>query len=213
MSRASTLLATALLGALASCTTLQGPPEMPPTLARSRSTADFASYPLQRVGLLPLSSDSGVDARLRELQQSLAFELSRSAPFEVVLLSESDLAEVAPPDAHQRGTYSPQTILTAARRFRLDGLLVGTVTHFENYAPLALGVKLELVPVETGLPIWIADLDLDTSETRVRESIDIYQARRLDAGGDAADSAVLLLSPGSFLRFAAGEVARTFEPR
>lgn len=211
--RRSTFLAALCLGALSSCAALQGPPSMPPTLARSRSSADFASYPLQRVGLLPLASDVREEARLRELQQSLAFELSRTAPFEVVLLGEADLAEVTQPSAHQRGTYSPHTILTAARRFRLDALLVGTVTHFESYAPLALGVKLELVPVETGLPIWAADLDLDTSEARVRESIDVYQARRLDAGGSADDASVVLLSPRSFLRFAAGEVARTFEPR
>lgn len=211
--RPSILLTALGLGALASCTALQGPPKMPPTLARTRATADFASYPLQRVGLLPLASDCRDEPRLRELQQSLAFELSRSAPFEVVSLSEADMAEVTQQVAHQRGIYSPTAILTAARRFRLDGLLVGTVTHFETYAPLTLGVKLELVPVETGLPIWVADLDLDTSEARVRESIDIYQARRLDAGGAADDSALLLLSPHSFLRFAAGEVARTFEPR
>ncbi len=213
MRRDQKLLAALALGALASCASLQGPPAMPPTLARTRSTSDFASYPLRRVGLLPLACDVREQARLRELQQSLAFELSRTAPFEIVLLGDSDLEEVTQPAAHQRGTYSPNTILTAARRFRLDGLLVGTVTHFESYAPLALGVKLELVPVETGLPIWIADLDLDTSEARVRESIDIYQARRLDAGGAADDSTVVLLSPRSFLRFAAGEVARTFEPR
>jgi hypothetical protein len=211
--RPTTLLAALLLGALASCASLQGTPKMPPTLARTRATPDFASYPLQRVGLLPLASEVRDELRLRELQQSLAFELARTAPFEIVALSEADLAEVTEQSAHQRGTYSPNAILTAARRFRLDGLLVGTVTHLETYAPLTLGVKLELVPVETGLPIWVADLDLDTSEARVRESIDIYQARRLDAGGAADDSAVLLLSPRSFLRFAAGEVARTFEPR
>ena len=213
MKGAATIVATALLGALASCTALQGPPAMPPTLARTRSTSDFDSYPLQRVGLLPLACEIADGTRLRELQQSLAFELSRTAPFEVVLLSETDMAEVTQQAAHQRGTYSPNAILTAARRFRLDGLLVGTVTHFEHYSPLALGVKLELVPVETGLPIWAADLDLDTSEARVRESLDIYQARRLDAGGSADDSTVALLSPRCFLRFAAGEVARTFEPR
>lgn len=211
--RTSTILAALCLGALASCTAMQGPPEMPPTLARSRVTPDFATYPLQRVGLLPLTSEGSDEPRLRELQQSLAFELARSAPFEVVTLSAADLAEVSQQAAHQRGTYSPTAILTAARRFRLDGLLVGTVTHLETYAPLTLGVKLELVPVETGLPIWVADLDLDTSEARVRESIDIYQARRLDAGGAAEDSTVALLSPRCFLRFAAGEVARTFEPR
>lgn len=199
----------ALAAAAVGCQSTPTEPDLLPPLARSRACDDFATYDLRRVGILPLSG-APVE-RTGELHNSLGFELSRHAPFEVVTLGANDLAELELDQPHARGRYTPQTILAIARRFRLDGIFVGTVTHLQSFAPQSLGLQLELVAVETGLVVWSSSIDLDTSELRVRDSLEAYQAGRV-AGGDSADDVqVLMLSPASLARFAAGEIARTLE--
>jgi hypothetical protein len=195
--------------AAAGCQTTPTEPELLPSLARTRASDDFASYDLRRVGILPLSG--APIERTGELHASLGFELARRAPFEVITLGATDLAELQLDQPHARGRYTPQTILAIARRFRLDGIFVGTVTHLQAFSPQSLGLQLELVAVETGLVVWSSSIDLDTSELRVRDSLEAYQAGRV-AGGDSTDDVqVLMLSPASLSRFAAGEIARTLE--
>ncbi len=209
MKFSSALAYLALATAAVGCQSTQTEPELLPPLARTRASDDFATYNLRRVGILPLSG--APLERTGELHKSLGFELARRAPFEVVELGATDLAELQLDQPHARGRYTPQTILAIARRFRLDGIFVGTVTHLQSFAPQSLGLQLELVAVETGLVVWSSSIDLDTSELRVRDSLEAYQAGRV-AGGDSADDVqVLMLSPASLARFAAGEIARTLD--
>jgi len=202
-------LAFAAAALLAGCQSSGSTPQLLPTLARTRASDDLESYALRRVGLLPPLGSVGEETAA--LHAALGFELARRAPFEVVALDASDLAEVQLDQPHARGRYTPQSILAIAHRFRLDGLLVGTVTHLEPYAPQSLGLGLELVAVDTGLVVWSSNIDLDTSELRVRDSLEAYQAARLAGGDPADDLSVLMLSPASLMRFAASEMARTFD--
>jgi len=202
-------LAFAAAALLAGCQSSGSTPQLLPTLARTRASDDLESYALRRVGLLPPLGSVGEEAAA--LHAALGFELARRAPFEVVALDASDLAEVQLDQPHARGRYTPQSILAIAHRFRLDGLIVGTVTHLEPYAPQSLGLGLELVAVDTGLVVWSSNIDLDTSELRVRDSLEAYQAARLAGGDPADDLSVLMLSPASLMRFAASEMARTFD--
>jgi hypothetical protein len=147
--------------------------------------------------------------RAREMQETFRFELSRRASYEVVLLDEDDLAEIDRDLPFQRGSYRARSISEIARRFRLDGMLFGTVTHLEPYAPQSLGLEIELVASETGLVIWSSTLELDTADATVRDSLERFRSAQRDPGG-ARPSGVesTLLSPSRLLRFAASEIAR-----
>lgn len=202
-------LALSVAALLAGCQSTSSTPKLLPTLARTRASDDLDTYSLRRVGLLPPLGAQGEEAAA--LQAALGFELARRASFEVIALDAGDLAEVQLDQPHVRGRYTPQSILAIAHRFRLDGLLVGTVTHLEPYAPQSLGLGLELVAVDTGLVVWSSTIDVDTSELRVRDSLEAYQAARLGGGDPADDLSVLMLSPASLMRFAASEMARTID--
>lgn len=202
------LLTLAVLGlAGVSCTALSSAPLAP--LASARSVPDFDSYHLRRVGLLPFSGTGLDSARSRELQDSFLFELARRAPYEVVLLTPHNLAEVDPTRPYERGVYTPRSILDISTRFRLDGLLVGTVTQMQVYAPQVLGLQLELVSSETGLVIWSSTLHLDAADAQLRLRLERYQDTQLGDGGLPDDLQVTLLSPARLLRFAAAQVAQT----
>jgi hypothetical protein len=204
----TSLLALALLASgLGACRTAE--PEPLPPLARSRIAADYASYELRRVGLVPFRAGDLDPARARELREALQFELSRVAGFEVVPLDEKDVAEVDRDLPFQRGEYRARSISELSRRFRLDGLLFGTVTHLEPYAPQSIGLGVELVASETGLVIWSSALELDAADARARESLERYSQLRRDGTESPSSERTTLLSPSRLMRFAACEIART----
>jgi hypothetical protein len=181
-----------------------------PPLARSRAAADYSSYELRRVGLLPFRGDELDRARADELQEAFQFELSRNAEYEIVLLDERDTAEVDRDVPFERGEYRARAISEIARRYRLDGLLFGTVTHLEPYAPQSIGLEVELVASETGLVIWSSTLELDAADSNVRESLERYAHVRRDAEAkEPSNVRMTLLSPARWMRFAASEIART----
>ncbi len=181
-------------------------PEPVANLAHARHVEDFQTYRIQRVGLLPFRG-AALEANYAEvLQQAFHAELVNATPYELVRLLPGDLEEVPGADPHRRGGYDPRTILDVSRRFRLDGVLVPTVTDFQYFPPLRLGVQLELVSSETGALLWTAGVHLDTSDAAVRRGLEAFHRRRTDSLGDERWQ-LTLLAPRRLSRFAAWQVA------
>lgn len=200
------VLALVLLAAsLGAC--LGPEPLVMPELARARVAADFHTYELHRVGILPFTG-RGIDAeRARELQLAFLAELAQATPYELVLLDGPDVQEIEASDPFRRGVYRPRTIIQTSRRYNLDALLFGTVTEERFFAPQVLALAVDLVAAETGLVIWSSSVHLDASDPRVVDGLELYfgDPRRADETG--GDWRISLLSPERFARFAAFQVA------
>jgi hypothetical protein len=193
-------------GGLAGCSSTQS---SEPWLASARAASDFDSYHLARIGLLPFHGAQIDAAQSQALQQAFSFELSRAAPFEVVVLSPADLAEARASDPYTHGEYETRGVLEIAQRFRLDGLMMGTVTDMQVYTPQALAMQVELVSCETGLAIWSARVHLDTTDAGTREQLERFAGTEPDNDEHSAAAQLSWLSPARLARFAAREVART----
>jgi hypothetical protein len=188
----------------AACQTVEGEVE---SLATSHASADFHTYRLRRVGLFAFHGEDVTFEDGRDLQSSFFSEISGIVPFEVVPLDVGDIAEIPISDPFRTGAYKPRTVIEVARRFRLDGAFVGTVTDRQQFSPQRLGLQVDLVAAETGLVIWSGSVHLDAAQERVRENV------RLWAEGGQGDIAEIdwklsLLSPRRFAHFAAYQLAR-----
>tara|TARA_R110002072_G_scaffold58824_12_gene149560 strand:- start:1516 stop:2139 length:624 start_codon:yes stop_codon:yes gene_type:complete len=177
-----------------------------PALANAHVVADFASYKLMRVGIVPVSGDDLAQPESIEFQDALMAEFMANSRFEVIELRSTDLEETPPLEAHRRGWYSPRTILELSHRHRLDALLIPTVTDRQTYPPQRLGLQVDLVASETGQTIWNASLHIDASEVRVRDAMKIWVENRQ---GDLSEHSweMVMISPARFARFAAHQVA------
>lgn len=204
-------LAWCLAGLLASGCALPKPklrlPEQVP-LANVSRAEDFDGYPLRRVGLLPFAGADLDVHRANDLQRAFALELGGRAGFEVVTLDPLDLEAVEASDPLRRGYYRTSTIIELARRYRLDGLLVGTVTDLRTFTPQRLCLQVDLVAAETGQAIWNATLALDSGSERVKRSIDVWCNNQRSDGLAPESPDLVLLSPARFAQFAAYEVGR-----
>ncbi|HVS18844.1 MAG TPA: hypothetical protein VMT18_09620, partial [Planctomycetota bacterium] len=199
-------LAAVLVAALAagSCSSLTPDPG---PLATSVVARDFATYSLVRVGVPPLRAPDVDAANRAALQAALVAELSAVMPYELVPLDLDDLVEVDAQDAFRRGRYDTRAVLETARRYRLDGLVLGTVTHYQPYPPQALGMEVELVAIETGATLWSSSLQLDAADAKVRARLDRWQNDHKSGGGNRESAQLTLVSPERFARFAASEIA------
>ena len=179
-----------------------------PPLARAEATEDLATYRLTRVGLLPFAGDELGEAHATTLQRAFLLELGQLAPFEVVRLAPDDLAEVQSSEPYRRGLYQPRTLLDLAERFRLDGILIGSVIQASVYPPQVLGLELDLVSCETGMVLWTASLHVDASDAAVRRHLDEFQRSQETTEDWEGGVQLTLISPSRFARFAAHAVAR-----
>lgn len=202
MTKPSTLALLALLGA-AGC---MGPSTRPPIpIGTARASADFHSYDLRRVGVLPPEGD-GLDADSSiALRDALAIAFTAETTYEMVPLGAPELESVGTVAPARSGRTQPDAILDVARRTGCDAILSPRVVDLRWYEPVRLGLEVDLIAVETGLVIWTSQVKVDTGNLRTLESIAAWQGATR-AGGDT-DRAVDVLSPRRLGEFAAAQVA------
>lgn len=199
-------LATLALAASGCATTRQ---EVP-CLATTRVAVDRAEYNLRRIGVLAFQgADLGVEES-RTLQHSLLTALSLRTQAELVPLTSTDVEEVADNQPFRRGWTSPETVLTLARRYKLDAIFIGTVTERRSYQPQRLGLEAELISCDTGISIWNSSIQLDAAQDRTRLALKAWfeNERNAEATDEAWD--LYLLSPTRFAEFGAAQMAMTF---
>lgn len=187
------------------------------SLATGRVAADFTSYSLHRIGVLPFEGEGSEgldDESSRSLQAAFTAAIARRSSAEIVSLSSADLEAIHADDPFRTGRVDPKAILTLAHRANLDAICVGRVTEKRGYAPQRLGLAVELLACDTGLSIWSSSVHLDASEERVRSVLEAWCAAERGSdgttGGATEGPEVYLLSPRRFGEFAAAQVARLF---
>jgi len=178
-------------------------------LATAQVAPDFTSYEVHRVGLLPLLGRKLDGEQAQILQSAFYTEFSLQTPFEVIPLERGDLEEVNQANSYVQGRYEPKMVIELARRFRLDGMLIGTVVDYKFYHPQRLSLQMDLVASETGAAIWSSSVQLDATSPRVRQAIENYY--RASDGVQSEDGQgweIALLSPRLFAQFAAWQITR-----
>lgn len=181
-----------------------------PCLATTRVVADRAEYDLRRIGVLSFQgADLGVE-EARTLQHSLMTALSLRTTAELVPLSAADIEEVSDNEPFRRGWIRPETVVTLARRYKLDAIFIGTVTERRSYLPQRLALEAELISCDTGVSIWNSSIQLDAAQDRTRLALKAWfeNERGAEATNEAWD--LYLLSPTRFAEFGAAQMAMTF---
>lgn len=191
-----------LLG-LAGCA---GPSSRPPIpIGTARAAADFDSYDVRRVGILPPRGEELDPEFALALRDALGGAFAAETSYEIVPLGASELESVGTLDPVRTGRTSPEAILEVAKRTGLDALLSARLVDLRPYEPVRLGLEVDLIVVETGLVIWSSQVRVDTGDIHTLEAIAAWQGSTR-AGGET-ERAVDVLSPRRLGEFAAAQVA------
>lgn len=172
---------------------------------------------VRRVAVLPLTTDStatDLEAGCTALEPVIIEELGRTRKFEVVRVTREQLRRLTGRFTWRAEESLPADFLKTLRdEMDCDAVMFSRLTQFRAYPPLAVGLNCKLVEVDKAEFIWAVDEVFDANQSAVVTSARRFQQSREQLPASLADSRSILISPGSFGRYAANSVFHTLPAR
>ena len=159
---------------------------------------------VRRILLVPLANESASPHAPTELQDALAARLQCSGRFEVVLPA-SDVRVTCLDTVRTNGRFDEAELLRLAAEYQVDAVLFGTVTQYQPYAPLRIGLSLRLISPSDAAVIASVDGLWDARDKSVAEQARSYHSLVLGSDRALLGDDVVLESPHLFQRFACHE--------
>jgi hypothetical protein len=198
-------LAAALIAA--SCSGLLRPPE-PKSVNSYRSDARDLET-VRRVMVLPPGQVPGVRADLESIHRALLTELAKLQRFELVPLPQGAMEDADLHETLEHGRLSAQALVSLGTRYRLDAVLIGTVTGYRAYKPPHLGLRLQCVSVHTGAPVWAAEGHYDAADAATVEDLQHYTRSFLAPDDSLHGWELNVIAPSRFAAFVVHRLVAT----
>ena len=95
---------------------------------------------------------------------------------------------------------------------RSNGLLLGTITQYQPYPHMVIGLRLKLLDLTDGQLIWGMEQVWDSTDKSIQKRIKRYFKEQLRSGHAPLNEELVVVSSLNFCKFVAYEVATTFRP-
>jgi hypothetical protein len=165
---------------------------------------------LGRVALLALGEVPN-DAEIAGIvTDALFLETQKRQVFGVMRVRPEDPAWQNLPE-HPDAAGTLRQWETARRSLHCNGLLVGTVSRYEPYPHMVLGLRLKLFDLVDGQLLWGLEQVWDASDRSIQKRIKAFLREDRKTGHSSLREELVVVSPLTFSKFVAYEVAGTFE--
>ncbi len=165
---------------------------------------------VRRIMVLPFQGDSGVEGDIPVVRESFLAELSKLQRFELIPLPTDAAEDDRIYRALTRGRISAESLVALAKRYSLDGVLVGTITSYRPYLPPHLGLRTKLFSVHSGSFVWAAEGLYDANDARTMEDLEHYQQSFLAEESSMHGMRINLLSPRKFATYVCHRLVGTW---
>jgi len=165
---------------------------------------------LGRVALVELDDDSGYPTISTDLTQALFVALQKKQIFGVTVVSRDD-PEWRSLHDNIDSLQALKRLLTMRETFRCNGLLVGTITEYQPYPHMAIGLRLKLIDLTDGQLLWGFEQIWDTADRNIEKRIKSYFKDELGSGVASLREELAVVSSLKFAKFVAYEVAATLD--
>ncbi|MFC1738777.1 hypothetical protein ACFL1G_07000 [Planctomycetota bacterium] len=107
--------------------------------------------------------------------------------------------------------YSFKQLLAIRKTLHCDAILLGTVTEYQPYPHMSMGLRLKLIDLNDGQLIWGLEQIWDTSDKTIENRIENYFSKRIRSDLTPLHQELMAISPIKFVKFVAYEVAETIQ--
>lgn len=170
---------------------------------------------VRRVALLPIAphrANATIAAGAEDLSDVLETELRKTAMFEVVSVSETQLLEWTGRTAWRADEILPQNFFVRLHQETgCDAVVFPALTTFRPYPPLAIGFDLRLVTGPDHLTLWAVDEVLDAGTGPVARAARDYGRSQINVR--EGEEGAVLQSPTRFAGFVSATLFATLPPR
>ena len=101
-------------------------------------------------------------------------------------------------------------LVASAETLNCNGLLVGTITHYQPYPHMVIGLRLKLLDLTDGQLLWGMEQVWDSADRSIQKRIKTYLKDQRRSGHSPLNEELVVVSPLNFCKFVAYEVAGTF---
>ena len=165
---------------------------------------------VRRIMLLPFQQAAGVEAETELIREAFIAELAKIQRFEVVALPRNTDENEEIYRSVNRGRISAEAMVALATRYKLDGIMIGTVTSYRAYLPPHLGLRAKLFSVHSGSYVWGADGLYDAADSRTMDDLEHYQHSFLAEEASMHGVRMNLLSPHRFASYVSHRLIGTW---
>ncbi len=165
---------------------------------------------LGRVALVELDSASNYPEIAAEVSSSLFLEIQKRQVFGLTVVARDNPAWPTL-QANLASLQGLRQLQAAREALGCNGLLLGTVTRYEPYPHMVIGLRLKLIDLSDGQLLWGLEQVWDASDKSIQKRIKTYLQDQRRAGQSSLREELVAVSPLSFGKFVAYEVAGTFE--
>ena len=163
---------------------------------------------LGRVALVELDNKSGYPAISADMTEALFVALQKKQLFGLSVVHQDDPA--------WRGLQENLDSLQALKQLlamrdalKCNALLVGTVTQYQPYPRMAVGLRLKLLDLTDGQLLWGLEQVWDSADASIRKRIQHYSSQELRSGSAPLQDEMVVISSLRFGKFIAYEVSGT----
>ncbi len=170
---------------------------------------EYNNTGVHRVLLVPFTFETNREKVINEVTEAFSIELQKSAKFDIVLPRGFPEELLLQNDLWGKGLVRAETVIEAKKRFKVDAIIFGTITHYKPYEPPILGMKVGMFSTVTGNVIWTADTILDSSEATVVRLVKTYYRTNYQRKQSLYGWKIILLSMKRYAQFVAHQVIAT----
>ena len=164
-----------------------------------------------RTALVELVNKSAVPQVSSDVTEALFQEIQKEQIFGLTKIRQND-------PAWRRlqldidTSYTFDELLEIRKALKCDAILIGTITGFEPYPHMALGLRLRLFDLSDGRLIWGLEQVWDTTDKETQERIEAYyNPKKFMIRSESLSGQLGSVSSIKFFKFVAHEVTETLQ--
>lgn len=165
---------------------------------------------LGRIALVELDNNSGYPNISTDVSQALFVALQKKQIFGVTVVPHDD-PEWRSLHENLDSLQGLKKLLALRETLKCNGLLVGTITEYQPYPRMAIGLRLKLIDMTDGQLLWGLEQIWDTADRSIAKRIKHYFKNELRPDVDSLQQELVVVSSLKFGKFVAYEVAQTLD--
>jgi hypothetical protein len=164
-----------------------------------------------RVGLIEFANNSSIHQISTGATEAIFQEIQKRQMFGLTKVWRDDPAwRSLQVDVNMNYTF--EELSQMRKSLKCDALLIGTITGFEPYPHMSMGLRLQLIDLYDGQLIWALEQVWDTTDKTVQNRIEsYYNPRRFMFEEKNLSGQLGSVSSLKFFKFVAYEIAQTLE--
>ena len=165
-----------------------------------------------RTALVELANDSAFPQISADVTGAFFQALQKKQVFGLTFIRQSDPAW-RKLQLDLNSTYTLEQLSAMRKTLNCDAVLIGTVTGFEPFPHMSIGLRLKLIDLADGQLLWALEQIWDTADKTTQDRIKNYYRRHLLPGFGTLQEKLGTVSLLRFVKFVAYETAGTLQPK